>query len=112
MLRGEVAALKLDKAGMQSDLEQVASLTHFSCMDLFPPHVGPWARSSGEVVSLSPICRGIFTRRAILIGWSASRLRASGASLRRLGWRQRRRPAAVPFLQLFSQTGPGRARPS
>jgi hypothetical protein len=26
MLRGEVAALKLDKAGMQSDLEQVASL--------------------------------------------------------------------------------------
>ena len=25
MLRGEVAALKLDKAGMQSDLEQVAS---------------------------------------------------------------------------------------
>jgi hypothetical protein len=39
MLRGEVAALKLDKAGMQSDLEQVASLSKAPLLLPPPPHL-------------------------------------------------------------------------
>jgi hypothetical protein len=38
MLRGEVAALKLDKAGMQSDLEQVACLSKAPLL-FFPCHL-------------------------------------------------------------------------